>query len=137
MTLINDATMMAVQQGLDLRHHRERLLASNIANIDTPQYTPVDLEFEGALQSIETQRSGSLSMARSERTHMVADGPSFAARGTVLERGDRGNSLDLNELDLDREMARFADNAVKFSTTAEIARRRIAMVRYAISAMGV
>ena len=50
MSIVNDKTGAVLDQALNLRFKRQQLLTANLANVDTPNYRPVDLAFEGALK---------------------------------------------------------------------------------------
>ena len=98
-------------QALMLRAERQRVIAGNLANADTPGYQARDFDFASALRA--------------------ATGPAGAAAGIaadVMARGGRAapalryavpsqTSLDGNTVDVDRERGAFADNAVKYEST--------------------
>jgi len=136
MSLIADVTTHALQRSLDLRQARQEQLTSNIANVDTPYYRRKDLEFEGVLRSIEDSHAESPRMSETSDQHMSDMGKSFAAQERPVDRPDVENSLDMNTVDLDKEMARFADNAVRYNATIEMMKRRMAVVNYTIMSMG-
>lgn len=90
-----------------LTYHRERhsVLASNIANLDTPGFRPLDL---------------------------VRQSPDSAPE--LVETIDDGGSLqgpDGNAVSLERELAKMDANRARYATTAELVSRRIALLRYA------
>jgi flagellar basal-body rod protein FlgB len=86
-------------EALVLRGERQRLIASNIANADTPGYVARDFDFAAAL------RDAAAGLARS--------------RGDAVLRytAPSMTNLDGNAVDMDRERAAFADNAVKYEAT--------------------
>jgi len=133
MSLIADSTSLALEAALDLRLERQQLLASNIANTDTPHYKPVDMEFEGALRDAMGPGEASMGpVTRSDRYHL-GDGTNFTpAEPTLVERVDVTNTLDGNGVDLDQEMARYADNAIRYNATLEMVRRRHGILTYTI-----
>ncbi|WP_395699004.1 flagellar basal body rod protein FlgB [Aquabacterium sp.] len=103
-------------QALMLRAERQRLIASNIANADTPGYQARDMDFGKALQ----QATGALpvpgAMTTTHAGHMsVAAGA--ASDNELLYATGPQDSLDRNTVDLDRERAAFAENAVKYEAT--------------------
>ncbi len=115
-------------QALSLRSERQRLLASNIANADTPGYKSRDMDFAKALREATGQQGGgtSLSMARpsgaaagrldtTQSGHIRIGG---ATSDTNLLYSTAGQpNLDNNTVDMDRERASFADNAIKYEAT--------------------
>ncbi|WP_080894798.1 flagellar basal body rod protein FlgB, partial [Ralstonia solanacearum] len=63
------------EQALRLRSQRHQLLASNIANADTPSYKARDFDFQSALQKATGQQSGSsLPMTATAAGHLTAAG---------------------------------------------------------------
>ncbi len=105
-------------QALSLRAERQRLIASNIANADTPGFQARDFDFAAALRDA----TGQAAAATGEG---IASG---VARGVMGEPGARlpptlryatpsQTNLDGNSVDMDRERASFVDNAVKYEST--------------------
>jgi len=87
-------------QALTLRSERQRLLASNIANADTPGYVARDFDFARALQEATASRAAGTPAARAE---------------TVLRyAAPSQTNLDRNTVDMDRERAAFAENSLKY-----------------------
>ncbi len=131
-----DSTARALEASLDLRLSRQRLLASNIANAETPNYQPVDLSFEGALTAaIEDGEPVPPGFATSDPGHLDGVMPTEPEAADVVVRPDVTNALDGNGVDLDRELSRFTDNAIHYQTGVESARRRLALLNYVITNM--
>jgi flagellar basal-body rod protein FlgB len=104
-------------QALGLRSERQRLLASNIANADTPGYVARDMNFAQALREATGQNSnGAAALATSQAGHLAG---SAGARGEahLVYANASQNNLDRNTVDMDRERAAFADNSVKYEAT--------------------
>ena len=89
-------------QALSLRSERQRLIASNIANADTPGYQARDFDFAAALKDATSaiHRGAPASIARTDAQLRW----STAAQA----------NLDGNGVDMDRERAAFAENALKY-----------------------
>ncbi|MCB9728903.1 MAG: flagellar basal body rod protein FlgB [Deltaproteobacteria bacterium] len=131
---IGDDTGAALEASMDLRFRRQELLAGNIANADTPGYTPRDLSFEGALAQAMADDVVPPGFVRTHDAHLPATDQTDHS-DTVVERPDVTNTLDGNGVDLDLEMARLADNSIRFNTSVEAFRRRGAMLVGLISEM--
>ncbi|ANY60821.1 flagellar basal body rod protein FlgB [Comamonas aquatica] len=106
-----------------LRAERQRVLASNIANADTPGYVARDFNFAKTLQAAQGE-NGSVRQAlqaasTTHSQHMPLPTEKFGTDG----KGRLGYSLtsqpslDNNTVDLDRERANFVDNAVRYEAT--------------------
>ncbi|HET7866565.1 MAG TPA: flagellar basal body rod protein FlgB [Burkholderiaceae bacterium] len=108
-------------QALVLRSERQRLIASNIANADTPGYQARDMDFAAALRQA-TGGDGadgmpaSAGLATTQGGHLAAAGGARAA-SQLLYASPSQTNLDRNTVDMDRERAAFADNSVKYEAT--------------------
>jgi flagellar basal-body rod protein FlgB len=110
------AKIDAHAQALELLSQRQKVLAGNIANADTPGFQARDFDFA---QALAQARGQSAPMAATGRGHLGAGGSAPSALPTVqLEwRTPDQPALDGNTVDLDRERAAFADNAMRYEAT--------------------
>ena len=105
-------------QALSLRSERQRLIASNIANADTPGYVARDLNFAQALSQATGAGQTGTTLAASQPGHIAAGSTSAGASfSTLLYATPSQTNLDRNTVDMDRERASFADNTVKYEAT--------------------
>jgi flagellar basal-body rod protein FlgB len=106
------------ETALSLRAQRQELLASNIANADTPNYKARDIDFGSALQSaLASKGAASGPMATTAQNHIGNGKPTgdMLANGTpVMYRGVVQGSVDGNTVDMDQERNQFADNALRY-----------------------
>jgi flagellar basal-body rod protein FlgB len=103
-------------QALTLRSERQRLLASNIANADTPGYVARDMNFAQALREATGTGAASGTLAATSAGHMAPAGGARAETNLQYASPSQTN-LDRNTVDMDRERANFADNSVKYEAT--------------------
>jgi flagellar basal-body rod protein FlgB len=103
-------------QALTLRSERQRLLASNIANADTPGYVARDMDFASALRQATGQSNVASTLATSTNGHIAA-ATGARAEANLLYANPSQTNLDRNSVDMDRERAAFADNSVKYEAT--------------------
>ncbi len=104
-------------QALTLRSERQRLLASNIANADTPGYVARDMDFASALREATGSALAGTPALQALRSRL-ATLPGGSATETHLRYAAPSQSnLDGNSVDMDRERASFADNTVKYEAT--------------------
>lgn len=120
-------------KALVLRAERQRVIASNIANADTPGYAGRDFNFQQAMsEALGTSSPGtssSLSLQTSASASTGNDGTSHAAHIPLNMRSSSLGSprldytvqtqpaMDGNSVDLDRERANFVDNSVRYEAT--------------------
>ncbi len=98
-------------QALSLRAERQRVIAGNIANADTPGYKARDFDFAAALRDA----SGAATVGQG-----IAQGVMGGrAQGQPVLRYaiPSQTNLDNNSVDMDRERSAFAENAVKYEST--------------------
>ncbi|WP_019576784.1 flagellar basal body rod protein FlgB [Curvibacter lanceolatus] len=101
-------------RALILRAQRQALLASNIANADTPGYKAKDINFSEAMQDAMGKLPALTLQMTSVRHVSTADSQSFApstldfARYVVPSQP----SMDNNSVDMDRERAAFTMNSI-------------------------
>ncbi len=116
--------LATLPQAMRQRMARESVLATNIANADTPGYRRRDLSFDGMLGEAR---------ARLERTHArhlpAASGDPSRAR---IEVGPRGTRPDRNGVDLEQELVAAHRNAGAFIDQANVLARLSALVRTSI-----
>jgi len=100
---------------LVLRAQRQQLIASNIANADTPGYVARDFDFAAALKQVSGGPASS-AMSLTSQGHMRAGNADPRRPGLVYALQSQP-AMDGNTVDLDRERASFVDNAVQYEST--------------------
>ncbi|MDB5847284.1 MAG: flagellar basal-body rod protein FlgB [Rhodoferax sp.] len=104
-------------KALVLRAERQRAIASNIANVDTPGYVARDFNFRDAMGS--ALKGDMTTGSKTDSRHMDVPSPNLSGSGSS-QLGYSVQSqpnLDNNTVDLDRERANFVDNAVRYEAT--------------------
>ena len=102
-------------KALDLLSQRQKVLAANIANADTPGYQARDFDFAAALSQARGHASGLVPrpMAATANGHATSTVDAVKLQWRTPDQP----SQDGNTVDLDRERAHFADNAVRYEAT--------------------
>ena len=125
-------TISMLERSLNLRSLQHRVLASNIANMDTPNYKAVELAVAEEMNGKQNSGSG-IQLVRTQAGHLplkynttdkvklkVAKPPEFSLRG------------DGNTVDLDRTMGKLAENTLLYKTTAQIISQKFNGLKRAI-----
>lgn len=115
-------------QALRFRALRNQVLASNIANADTPNYKARDLDFGTALKGVQRE---SLSLTRTSDLHRQAWGSDDIGARTMY-RVPMQPSLDGNTVSMDMEQAAFAENAVQYRASLAFLDGHIRTLKFAI-----
>lgn len=98
-----------------LRGQRTSILASNIANADTPNYKARDIDFGAMLRSASEQQDDRVVMASTHRDHIAPQ--SNAMQPGLMYRNPLHPALDGNTVDSHVEQAEFSENALMFQTS--------------------
>ncbi len=110
-------------KALVLRAQRQQLIASNIANADTPGYVARDLNFKQAMSSAMASSGASsigLTPTATRAGHIPVGTIStlqLGAPGQLAYAAQSQPSMDNNSVDVDRERANFVDNSVRYEAT--------------------
>jgi flagellar basal-body rod protein FlgB len=95
---------------MTLLSERQKLVASNIANADTPGYHTQDIDFRSEFENASGEESGP----------------------TVIEAQGLATKADGNNVNLDREARLLAENTLRFSIASNFARSEISTIKSAI-----
>ena len=98
-------------QALVLRSERQRLIAGNIANADTPGFKARDFDFASTLRQARADGANGEGIARG----VMSSGNKPAPVLRYVQPTQ--TSLDSNTVDMDRERGAFMDNALKYDAT--------------------
>ena len=132
MPLISDHVVL-LNQALSLRAQRHAVLASNVANADTPNYKARDFDFQAALQNARNGRSdaGGITLATTSARHLSGGGMNSAVN--LQYRGENQSAVDGNTVDMDVERAQLADNAMQYQILTQFISDKFKGMRTALS----
>lgn len=130
MITLFDGTSALLERALDTTLARQAVLTSNVANLDTPGFSPRDIDFDRAIDEAlrHAERSGQ------EQRRAPAAAPEAALR--AHERPDRAPRPDGNTVDLDVQMARMSQNAVMYDASTTVLARRMQLMKYVVNEGG-
>ena len=120
-----DASLNFHQTALRVRNQRQELLASNIANADTPQYKARDIDFQSAMKAAlqPNTSAGTLTtggaLQQTNSGHMNGMGNSGYVSGASdpLFRSVVQGSADGNTVDMDVERNAYVDNGIRYEAS--------------------
>jgi len=107
-----DAITNQIEHYMDLLSARQKLVVSNIANIDTPGYKAKDIDFQFEFQSSVAGQAA--------QTPDVREAPGLVVKS------------DGNNVSLDREARLLSENALRFQVASSLMKTRFKMVESAI-----
>jgi flagellar basal-body rod protein FlgB len=124
-----DKTIALLQKTLDLRMQNQQVIASNIANADTPGYAPARLEFEAKLQ--QAIHNTSQQASTTNAAHFpIGGGPVDSVQPTLVRVPDKTNVGDRNGVNVDEEMVALSENQILYETTIQMLNKKFGLLKY-------
>ena len=116
-----DVTFQTLDLALGAAGKRQEVLANNLANVNTPGYKRLDVEFDGMLaKAIDSARAG-------DQAGLDKLQPGVSTDDSVAVRAD-GNSVDV-----DQEMAFLAENNIRYNALVQLTQKKLETLKYVIS----
>ena len=110
-------------QAMKVREQNHRFLANNIANVDTPHFTPTELDFEKTLRSMVEGRGG-LALRTTRPRHFDHE-----SHRLDFERLAFLSKNDYNKVDLDDQITKLAKNTGEYTTYARLLSKKFEMTK--------
>lgn len=104
-------------------------IANNIANVDTPRYSPKEVDFDKTLRAFIEGRGG-FALRTNRPRHL-----DFETRDLNLVRTTRSATNDFNKVDLDDQMTKLSENTSRYSMYASLLSKYTQMTRSMLSAL--
>jgi flagellar basal-body rod protein FlgB len=126
-------TLALYSAAADLRTQRHQLLASNVANADTPNFKARDIDFQQAMQKAMSAipTPGNLSLATTAAGHIAANAGAPVAN--LQYRASVQGAVDGNTVDMDVERGQLADNALQYQILTQLIGDEFKGMRTALS----
>ena len=129
-----------MNEALNYRAVRQDMIASNIANADTPFYRPRDIRFEDQLaekrREIFADKSERLEMAKTDAAHIEPKRSASLDNAVIFFRDGHGARNDGNSVDLDVETTEMAKNSIMFNALLAAKKKGGAIYKSVIEASG-
>jgi len=107
---------------LDLHLKRQNVVMSNLANIETPNYKPLDLKWEKELQAaLDLDARGKMARTSQEHMPVVFNPNTFGAEWEKQFRPHMVKGED--SVDLDTEMAKLSKNTLMYNAMSTIIKK--------------
>jgi len=123
-----------LQKTLDFRSQRQDLLASNIANKDTPGFKAEDLVFEKNLEkALHAEEPGPLKTSNVMHFDGRKTLPLVLVKAQRIHSASPFPDFDGNTVDLDKEMAKIAENQLMYNASIRMLTHQFRMLKTAIT----
>jgi flagellar basal-body rod protein FlgB len=128
------STLDVLHKTLDLRQQRHTVLASNIANAETPGFIAKDVRFEEALRAAATPPPPPpLMRTHPEHLPLLQSTSIRDVQGALVVTPSDDVGHDLNTVSIDQEMAKLATNTLHYNASAEILSRAFDQLKRTVS----
>jgi len=122
-----------LEKSLHYRQIRQDMIASNIANADTPFYRPKDIRFEEALQAeMNKNKEKKLELAKTDSKHLSGFDSLSSKKPIVFFRDGHLARNDGNSVDIDVEMTEMTKNYIGYNATLEAIKKDISLFKTVI-----
>jgi flagellar basal-body rod protein FlgB len=120
------------QTAINLQARRQELLASNIANADTPNFKARDIDFRSALAGAMGKQGAALTMKTTSSAHLPAAGIQ-AFDSHIGYRQELQSAADGNTVNMDVERAAYAENSLHYEASVTFINGLLSGMRTAIT----
>jgi flagellar basal-body rod protein FlgB len=133
MTPLNlfDDTTILLQKSLDLRSSNQRVIAGNIANAETPGYSPARFEFEQELKAAISGSNPGLAATNPRHFPVNSDNVS-GVQGKIVRTPDNTGIGDSNGVSVDQEMIALSENQIMYETAAQLLKKKLSLLKYVV-----
>lgn len=121
-----------LQNNLNIGSVQQKVLTTNIANIDTPNYKAFEVVMEDALKT-KNRPAAKIELVRTRSRHLP--GRHQSSTGVKIKKSDPPEinlRADGNTVDLDKTMGKLAENTIRYRAAAQIIRRKFSGLKNAI-----
>jgi flagellar basal-body rod protein FlgB len=123
-----DTTNLLVQ-AMKVREQNHRYLANNIANVDTPNFTPSEIDFQKTLQSMVEGRGGA-ALRTTRPRHF--DHETYRTEFDHLAFLSKN---DYNKVDIDDQMSKLSQNTGEYGTYARLLSKKFEMTKAMLNSL--
>ncbi|MFH5183165.1 flagellar basal body rod protein FlgB [Paenibacillus sp. TAB 01] len=129
MNILNKPGFMQMERSLDAASLRQKVIADNIANVDTPYFKRSEVRFEDLLQN--ELNGSSIEGKRTDPRHFYIGKPASPDPQIVRDNLSAINN-NLNNVDVDYEMSLMAKNQLRYNVMIQEVNGDIKKMRTAI-----
>lgn len=132
LAILDKTSIPVASKGLDAYTHRGRAIANNIANVSTPGYRRIEVSFEDQLR-VALDKELNLAGTRTHGNHQFLGRSQLEHVKSEGHRvNDPTNPGEINNVDIDIEMAKLAENEIAFNFATAFIKDRHGAISEAI-----
>lgn len=127
---LNTPLMNVLEKGLDAASLRNRVLANNIANVDTPEFKRSDVDFKAVLGEALGLEGDELPLRTTSERHLQK--PELSNH-VVVDHKNTSIRNDGNNVDIEREMTNIAENSIYYNAVTRALTTQLTNLRTVIT----
>jgi flagellar basal-body rod protein FlgB len=134
---IFDPTSRALSSSINLRNIRHDVIATNIANAETPGYKAKVVDFEDALErAVQMESIRGTEKQGAEEFAIGGPGAIGRTRADIYDNPDINTSNDMNSVDMETEIANMKENTIIYNAAIQLMNKKLGALRYAATEGG-
>ncbi|BBN81064.1 flagellar basal body rod protein FlgB [Pseudoalteromonas sp. A25] len=118
-----------------IRSQRAELLASNIANADTPGYKAKDIDFAQALKAAKSSQQGGNNMVRTDEKH-IGGGSKLTGGVELFRNPNQADTGDGNSVDVQVERNLYVQNSMEYQASLQFLSGKFKGLKKALGSQG-
>lgn len=130
--LFSDKVPKMMVKSLNMMSTRQNLISSNISNVDTPGFKASDIDFQAQLRDAMGSK-GALNMKATNEKHYGPSNHNMMKMEPEPFEEDTVAKSNGNNVDVDKEMAKMAENQIYYNATIQLMMKRGSTIRSAVT----
>lgn len=130
--LFSDPANAILKKGLDIEMMRNSVIASNLANVETPGYKAKNINFEKTFQDALGTKN-QIKMAQTNSRHISTGIDTLVRAQPKVDVESDPSRPDGNNVNIDKEMTKLADVQLGYDALATVLTKRGSILKYAIT----
>jgi flagellar basal-body rod protein FlgB len=135
MAISFDKALGVHPQTMAIRTQRAELLATNIANADTPGYKAKDIDFASAFKAAKLNQHGGNSMATTNTKH-ISGGSNVMGNNEMFRVQNQSDTGDGNSVDIQVERNLYTQNAMEYQASLQFLTGKFLGLKKALGSQG-
>lgn len=132
MKLLNGPAFSRLETAISAAETRQRVMANNIANVDTPKFKRSEVLFESLLEQSMGRDVSQLAGRRTDPRHIAIGSPEGAQQPRIVTDNKSVMNNNVNNVDIDREMSMLAKNQLNYNFYVAQVNHQVKLMRTGI-----
>lgn len=125
--IFGDSAMSIASKAMDGLSSRRNVISQNVANVDTPGYHALELNFEAALQK-SLSSTPKMSMALTHENHQLSKNDASGPFQAKLRSGGTERA-DGNNVDIDQELVEMTETGIRYSALSTAVSKKLNLLK--------